>query len=120
MDLAAPEGAPVVAAAVGRVVDVGNYFFSGNIIIIDHGLGFLTFYAHLSAFDVAVGDPVESGMKIGRVGATGRVTGPHIHFSVYLNAVPVDPALYPVLSHGAQSMLIVCYQLAKIGSPVWA
>jgi len=94
MDLAAPEGAPIVAAAGGTVIDVGNYFFSGNIIVIDHGQGFLTLYAHLSAMDVAVGDLVRSGDKIGEVGSTGRVTGPHLHFSVYLNAVPVDPALF--------------------------
>lgn len=94
MDLAAPEGTPVVAATAGRVIDVGNYFFSGNVIVIDHGQGFLTLYAHLSSTDVAVGDLVRSGEQIGRVGSTGRVTGPHLHFSVYLNAVPVDPALF--------------------------
>ncbi len=94
MDLAAAEGTPVVAASSGRVLDRGDYFFSGNMLILDHGQGFLTLYAHLSAMNVEVGDHVNRGEVIGRVGSTGRVTGAHLHFGVYLNTVPVDPALF--------------------------
>ena len=76
------------------MIDVGDYFFSGNTLILDHGQGFLTLYAHLSTVEVASGDRVATGAQLGRVGATGRVTGPHLHFSVYLNSVAVDPGLF--------------------------
>lgn len=93
LDFAAETGTPIRAPAAGVIIDTGEYFFNGNSIFIEHGLGLQTFYAHLSRIDVEEGDFVKAGDIIGAVGATGRVTGPHLHWSVGLNGTWVDPNL---------------------------
>ena len=91
IDLAAPTGTPVAAAGAGQVVVAQDLYFSGNTVVLDHGGGLFTLYAHLSRIDVAVGADVARGATLGLSGATGRVTGPHLHWGAKVGAAPFDP-----------------------------
>lgn len=93
LDIAAPQGTSIAAAADGKVVNAGDYFYTGNTIIIDHGLGIVTLYGHLNTIAIEEGQMVERGETIGTVGKTGRATGPHLHWSVVFNNTMIDPTL---------------------------
>ncbi|MDR2443254.1 MAG: M23 family metallopeptidase [Deltaproteobacteria bacterium] len=95
-DYLVPEGTPVKAPAAGRVILTGNHFFAGNSIYIDHGQGLISMYFHLSAIEVEYGALVKRGQIIGKVGRTGRVTGAHLHYGIYINGARIDP---PVFRH---------------------
>lgn len=93
LDIAAPVGTPIQAPAPGLVSMTGDLFFNGKTLFLDHGQGLITMYCHLSRIDVAEGQEVQRGETLGQVGATGRATGPHLHWSVSLNGHRVDPVL---------------------------
>jgi murein DD-endopeptidase MepM/ murein hydrolase activator NlpD len=93
LDIAAPEGTPIRAVESGTVIEASNFFFSGNVVYIDHGQGLISMYAHMHSMDVKSGQKVSKGQVIGSVGQTGRVTGAHLHLGVIANQTLVDPVL---------------------------
>jgi murein DD-endopeptidase MepM/ murein hydrolase activator NlpD len=90
-DYASPRGTPVAAANDGRVALVGDYFFPGRLVVVDHGLGLYTLYFHLDDIRVEIGERVMRGQPVGTVGSTGRATGPHLHFGVQVGPARIDP-----------------------------
>jgi len=94
LDFAVPAGTKIKAPAAGKVILINNYFFNGNTVFVDHGQGFISMFCHLSKIDVQLGQQLARGAVLGRVGATGRATGPHMHWNISLNDARVDPAIF--------------------------
>ena len=94
IDLRGKEGTPIYAPKNGKVVLVANHFYSGNILILDHGGGLFSSYSHMQKHNVIEGDDIAKGEVIGFVGSTGRVTGPHLHWTIYLNKNRINPELF--------------------------
>ena len=94
LDIAAEEGTPLFSPLEGKVILIGNFFYKGNVVYVDHGNGLVSSFSHLSAIDVKEGQKVSSRELLGRVGSTGRVTGPHVHWEVSFLGVPINPAIF--------------------------
>ena len=94
LDIANDTGTPIRAVANGEVILTGDFYFNGNTVVVNHGRGLLSLYVHLDTIGVEVGDMLTIGDTLGTMGETGRATGPHLHISMYLNEVAVDPTLF--------------------------
>jgi murein DD-endopeptidase MepM/ murein hydrolase activator NlpD len=103
LDFRGAKGTPIKAVADGKVLLARKHYYAGNSLYIDHGNGVISLYFHLSEFDVKEGDTVERGQVVGRIGSTGRVTGPHLHLSISVNGKLVDPK--PLLEKNADALL---------------
>lgn len=94
LDLGVPRGTPIHAAAAGTVVATGDFFFAGKTVFVDHGQGLISMYCHLDEIGAQVGQVLARGALLGKSGMTGRVTGPHLHWTIYMNGAAVDPELF--------------------------
>ena len=92
IDIAAPIGTEIIAPSNGKIIlKEEDMFFTGKTVILDHGMGLISIFAHLNKIDVSLGQYINEGEKIGEVGMTGRATGPHLHWGIYLERISVDP-----------------------------
>ena len=98
-DIRGKEGTPILAPKDGRAVLVANHFYGGNIVILDHGGGLFSSYSHMQKHNIMEGELVKKGTVIGYVGSTGRVTGPHLHWTIYLNENRINPELFIELDY---------------------